>query len=319
MTFGDYVLVTPARNEAAVIARTIESILDQTILPKKWVIISDGSSDRTDDIITRFATGSSFITFVRREALGHRRFSSKVLAFKKGEEQLSGVQYEYLGNLDADVSLPRGYYETVLQRFEVFPRLGIAGGIIHELVNGKYEDQRNSLNSVAGAVQLFRRACYEDIGGYIPLKFGGIDSAAEIMARAHGWDVRAFPDLKVHHHRQVSSRAGGVIRTLVRYGMCHYSLGYHPLFQMVRCAYRITDRPYVMGSGLMLLGYFMAWMAGMERGVPPETVRYIQLEQLKRLRAMCRIRRGALLEGINGRVSIDEDVSGCNAVYKSQR
>jgi biofilm PGA synthesis N-glycosyltransferase PgaC len=261
-------------------------VLSQTIPPKKWVIVSDGSTDRTDEIVAGFAKQCGFITLVRAENRGKRSFSSKVNAFRMSAEVLSGVPYDFLGNLDADVSFPADYYESVLQRFHGSPRLGIAGGAIHELVKGRFEPQRNAPDSVAGAVQLFRRSCFESFGGYVPLRFGGIDSAAEIMARMHGWDVRTFPDLAVCHHRRVSSGTGGVIRTKLRYGMGHYCLGYHPLFEFIRLAHRVMDRPYFVGSGLIACGYLWAWFTRIDRGVPQEVVQYLRTEQKQKLRAM---------------------------------
>jgi poly-beta-1,6-N-acetyl-D-glucosamine synthase len=261
-------------------------VLSQTILPNKWVIVSDGSTDRTDEIVAGFAKQCGFITLVRAENREKRSFSSKVNAFRMSADALSGVPYDFLGNLDADVSFPSDYYETVLRRFHGSPRLGIAGGSIHELVGGHFELQRNAPDSVAGAVQLFRRCCFESFGGYIPLRFGGVDSAAEIMARMHGWDVRTFSDLVVCHHRRVSSGTGGVIRTKIRYGMGHYCLGYHPLFEFIRLAYRVMDRPYFVGSGLIACGYLWAWLSRIERGVPQEVVQYLRAEQKQRLHAM---------------------------------
>jgi poly-beta-1,6-N-acetyl-D-glucosamine synthase len=288
MATGAYVLVTAARNEEDFIGTTIEAVLSQTVLPQKWVVVSDGSTDRTDEIVAKAAKRHSFIRLVRREAGGARNFSSKVQAFRMSEPELAGTPVEYLGNLDADVSFPANYYETILQRFMVQPRLGLAGGILTDLIDGHYEELRTSVNSVAGPIQMFRRCCYDDIGGYIPLRLGGIDSAAEIMARARGWDVRTFSDLKVRHHRPVSSRAGGVVRIKLRYGMAHYALGYHPLFELLRCVYRIPERPYIIGSLCLTVGYLWAWLTRIEKAVPEDVVRYLQHEQVDRLRAMCR-------------------------------
>ena len=129
MTGFDYVLVTPARNEETFIATTIEAVLAQTVLPVRWIIVSDGSTDRTDEIVAGYAKQHSFIRLLRRSAGETRSFSSKVNAFKMSDRELEGVQYEFVGNLDADVSFPRDYYENVLQRLQTSPKLGIAGGM----------------------------------------------------------------------------------------------------------------------------------------------------------------------------------------------
>jgi glycosyltransferase involved in cell wall biosynthesis len=302
----DYVLVTPARNEEGLIGGTIASVLAQTVRPRKWVIVSDGSTDRTDEIVADAAEQNPFISLIRVSAREKRSFSSKVNAFRVSHELLDGVAFDYLGALDADVTFAPNYFEHLLGRLERDEKLGIAGGVIQELIDGRYVEQRTSLNSVAGAVQMFRRSCYEGIGGYIPLRYGGIDSAAEIMARMHGWQVQTFPDLKVLHHRRVSSGTGGMIRTKLRHGIGHYSLGYHPVFQLVRCAYRVLDRPYVVGSLLMACGYFWAWTTRMEKAAPKDLIEYLRTEQADRLRAMFRISgtrgasRGAGAHGPDG-------------------
>ena len=287
MTNFDYVLVTPARNEAQFIANTIESVVSQTIRPHKWVIISDGSTDGTDEIVSSFAKQYAFICFLRTPGGDRRSFGAKVRAFKASYEKLGRIECNYLGNLDADVTFAPDYFEKVLQRFHSNTKLGVGGGIIHELINDKFVEQRTSSNSVAGAVQMFRRQCYEEIGGYVPLQFGGVDSAAEIMARMHGWEVRTFRDLVVRHHRLVGSGAGGVVKAKFRHGRSYYSLGYHPLFELLRCAYRITERPYLVGSVLMTCGYWWSVASGQKKELPEEVVRYLRSEQMDKLRSWC--------------------------------
>jgi biofilm PGA synthesis N-glycosyltransferase PgaC len=291
MTGSDYVLLTPARNEAQFIGRTIAAVATQTIRPKKWVIISDGSTDGTDEIVRSFAEEHKFICFLRTSSNGKRSFGAKVNAIRAGYEQLRNISFDYLGNLDADVTFEADYYENVLQRFRDDSRLGVGGGIIHELLNGKFVTQRTSSNSVAGAVQLFRRRCYEEIGGYVALRFGGIDSAAEITARMYGWGVRTFRDLIVQHHRPVGSGGGSLLKTKFRQGKSYHSLGYHPLFELVRCIYRLGDKPYFVGSLLMTCGYWWSLLTRQEKELPEQVVRYLRSEQTEKLRCLCFGRR----------------------------
>lgn len=286
---ADYVLVTPARNEGAFIGRTIEAVLAQTVPPRKWVIVSDGSTDATDEIVAGFAKRHSTITLLRAGVIGERSFSSKVGAFRAGEKALQDVAFDFIGNLDADVTFPPHYFERILSRFGTLPRLGVAGGLIHELINGRFVEQRTSFDSVAGAVQLFRKECYDAIGGYTPLRFGGVDSAAEITARMHGWDVRTFQDLEVHHHRRVSSGEAGLIKTKLRHGRRHYALGCHPAFEVMRCIYRVSDRPWILGSVLTVIGYMWAWAVRQERELPANIIAYVRGEQRERL---CRLLSG---------------------------
>ena len=284
MTEKNYVLVTPARNEEAFIEKTIHSVAAQTVRPKKWVIVSDGSTDRTDDIVQELAKTYTFISLLRRSNAGNQRScGSKVKAFHAGYQELTGIPHEFVGNLDADVTFAPEYFEQLLTRFQANPRLGIGGGIIHELIGDSFVPQWISSNSVAGAVQLFRRDCYDQIGGYFPVRLGGEDAAAEITARARGWEVQTFDELPVRHYRKVSSGEGSLVRTKLRHGMSHYALGYHPLFEMVRNAYKFSERPYLVGSVLMTVGYWWALVNRIERELPEDVIRYLHLEQTRRL------------------------------------
>jgi poly-beta-1,6-N-acetyl-D-glucosamine synthase len=278
-----YALVTPARNEEACIQQTIEAVLAQTILPFRWIIVSDGSVDQTDNIVARFAREHSFIRFVKTGQRGEKDFGSKARAFHTGYEELKDTPYDFLGNLDADVTLQAHYYERMLEYFAANPKLGVAAGGVRELIGDRYVTQDGSLNSAAGSVQLFRRECYESFGGYVPIKGGGIDAAAEIMARMRGWEVRTFPDVPVFHNRRMTTGSRTVLTTRFRSGATNYALGYHPLFHVAACVSRANDRPYLLGSVSSLLGYGWSWLRRSKRAVPGEVVRFLQAEQLERL------------------------------------
>ena len=286
MTLGDlqgYVLVTPARNEEAHIEKTIEAVLSQTIQPRRWVIVSDGSVDRTDEIVARYARSHAIIQLVRSAKQGQRNFGSKTKAFEVGYQQLKDIPHGFLGNLDADVSFAANYYEQILQQFQIHPYLGIGGGIILELINNQFVPQRISLNSVAGAIQLFRRQCYQAIGGYIPIPTGGIDAAAEILARKHGWGVQTFAEIPVYHHRRVTTGRASVLRARFYQGVTNYTLGYHPLFQTMSCLYRVAQRPYVVVSAFTLFGYVWSCLKRSRRVLPDEVIRYLRSEQMARM------------------------------------
>ena len=278
-----YVLVTPARNEESYIERTIRSVLAQTLLPESWVIVSDGSTDLTDSIVEKYQAEHPFISLLRFHRDGGSNFGSKAKAFQAGYRALANQKHDLVGNVDADVTFPPEYFETMISKFQEAPDLGIAGGIICELMNGKYSPQNISLNSVAGAVQLFRRECFEAIGGYIPIRSGGIDAAAEILARMNGWKVRTFANIHVLHHRRVMTGSRNVLQTRFKQGYTQYLLGYHPLFQLARFFFRIPDKPFLIGSLISLCGYGWGFLKRAERALPTEAVRFLHSEQLKRL------------------------------------
>ena len=286
MMKNSYVLVTAARNEEAYIEKTIQSVVNQTILPKRWVIVSDGSTDRTDEIVSQYAANYGFIKLVHAKPQGKRNYASKVNAIKVGFRLLKSVEYDFIGNLDADVSFGPDNYECILRKFEKNARLGIAGGIIFDFYDGGFQRQFASVNSVGGPIQLFRLQCYQDIGGYIPLKKGGVDAIAEVMARMNGWEVRSFPEIRVMHHRRTGTEKGHILSARFRQGVMEYSHGNHPLFEMAKCVSRIREKPYVFGSLFRLLGYNWAFLRRDKREVADEVVKFLRREQIQRLFAV---------------------------------
>jgi biofilm PGA synthesis N-glycosyltransferase PgaC len=281
--FKSYVLITPARNEERYVRNTMNSVVSQTVLPEKWVIVSDGSTDRTDDIVAEYARKFDFIKLLRVEAGKQRTFGSKVNAIKYGVEQLKDVKYEFIGNLDADISFEPEYYERMLKAFQDNAKLGVAGGVVLDLHEGRLIKRGGDTNHVAGAVQLFRRECYEAIGGYAPVKAGIEDTVAEVMARMIGWEVKSFPEIKVIHHRRTGTEGQSIYSARFRMGQQDYFLGYHPLFEIAKCVYRIKERPYVIGSLFWMCGYFWSALRRDTRTVSVGFIRYLRREQMNQL------------------------------------
>lgn len=278
-----FVLITPAKNEERNIEKTIQSVVQQTVKPAEWIIVSDGSSDKTDEIVKYYSSEYSFIKYRRNESPVTKDFSSKVNAFNIGLKNLKTNNYDYIGNLDADVSFEPAYFEKLVCHLEKQPKLGIVGGIIHEVYNGKINQMRTSLNSVAGAVQLFRKECFQEIGGYIPIKMGGIDSAAEICARAKGWMVRTFPEYIVYHHGPVLTGTSDPLKTIFQKGHNKYKLGYHPLFHIVSSLWQIFQKPYILGAIYSIWGYYSTAAKRSEKVLPEDVIAYLRKEQLNRI------------------------------------
>lgn len=284
MTTPRYVILTAAYNEERYIELTLRSVTSQTLPPLRWVIVSDGSTDRTDDIVRSYCANHPFITLIRQDIDEPRGVPRKAKALKLAYEQLLSLDYEFIGNLDADVSFQPNYFKSLLQRFEQNPSLGISGGLIQEEQNGEFRDRvSNSVRSVAHAAQVVRRDCYEAIGGYKPLKYGGEDWCAEINARMRGWTVRAWPDLKMMHHR----RTGGADRALrhcFREGMMDFSVGSLLAFELIKCARRIRERPSVIGAATRLAGFCWSYLSKHPRLVSAEFIAFLRNEQKQRLR-----------------------------------
>lgn len=280
-----YILITAARNEDAYIERTIQSVISQSILPKRWVIVSDGSADRTDEIVARYAAKYDFIQLIKVDASTKRSFASKVNAIKLGYDQLGNIQYDFIGNLDADVTFESDYYESILSKFIQNPKLGVAGGTVFDKRGKKFERQFiNQSVNVCGPIQMFRRDCFEEIGGYIPLKNGGIDIFADLKARMRGWEVKSFPDVKVFHYRRTGTESRSVLSYRIHQGIMEYSFGSHPIFEVAKCFLRTLEKPYIIGSLFRIGGYSWAYFRRFKRVIPNDAVEYLRHEQLHRLR-----------------------------------
>jgi glycosyltransferase involved in cell wall biosynthesis len=282
-----YVLITPAHNEEAFIEKTLASMVAQSVLPERWVIIDDGSTDKTAKIIQRYSEGHPWIELVSRPQRKDRSFAGKVHAFNAGLERLQGLQFEVIGNLDADLSFDPDYLEFLIKKFSEEPALGVAGTPFTE--NGGYDSARDSFegeNHVAGGCQLFRRECFEDVGGYIPNPAGGIDWIAVTTARMKGWKTRSFFEKRFHHFRTLGTAGKSSWAASFSYGEKDYYLGGSPLWQFFRVAYRTTKQPV---DGLALLsGYCWAAIRRTERPVSRELMRFHRREQTKKLRAIFR-------------------------------
>lgn len=279
-----YVLITPARNEAQFIELTIKSMVGQTVRPVKWVIVSDGSTDGTDEIVSKYAADHPWIELVRMPERRERHFAGKVHAFNAGYARISDLKYEVIGNLDADVSFDEDYFLFLLGKLTDDATLGVVGTAFIDSLNQTYDYHFVSIEHVTGTCQLFRRQCFEEIGGYVPTKGGAVDSIAVITARMRGWKTRTFTDKVCLHHRGFGTAEHGEIVARFRNGSKDYAVGNHPIWELFRTVYQMTQRPFVIGGLVLASGYVWALIRGMDRPVSRELVEFHRREQMKRLR-----------------------------------
>jgi biofilm PGA synthesis N-glycosyltransferase PgaC len=283
-----YVLVTPAYNEGRFIGRTIEGVLAQTRRPARWVIVDDGSTDDTGAIIRRYAEQAGFIEVCqRRRDMNETYYGNNVHAILQGYARVKDLDFDYLGILDADMILDPRYYEEIFQRFEANRELGIAAGTYVEEIGGRPVEALIDRRSTPKALQVFRRACYEQIGGYVPCPHGGEDTYTEIMARMHGWQTWSFPEIRAVHQKPVGTGDGkGLLRAKFRQGVTDYCLGTHPLFMVVKCLRRcLKERPYGSAGLARLAGFTHGYLVRAPRQIPEEARRYVHKEQMARLLA----------------------------------
>ena len=276
-----YVLITPARNEAQFIELTIKSVIAQTVLPLQWVIVSDGSTDGTDEIVNKYAAEHRWIELVRTPERQERHFAGKVHAFNAGYAKVKNLDYDLIGSMDADISFDPHYFSFLLGKLAEDPALGLVGTPFKDKTI--YDYRFVSIEHVSGACQLFRRECFEQIGGYVPVKSGGIDHIAVITARMKGWKTRTFTEKVCLHHRNIGSAERGALNAKFRDGTLDYALGGHPVWELFRTAYQMTREPYVIGGLALLAGYVTASMRRLERPISDELVAFRRREQMQRL------------------------------------
>jgi len=286
MSDNAYILITAARDEEKLIGSTIQSVIDQTIRPKKWIIVSDNSTDKTDKIVSDFSSKYNFIELIRSSVHENRNFASKVYALNKALSKITDLQYDFIGVLDADITFNPKYYESMLKEFEKESRLGIVGGEFYDLFRNKKIRVTKSPQSVRGGIQLFRKECFNQIGKFTPLKYGGEDIITEVLARKNGWIVQSFEHQMVNHHRLTGTGGWNILEAKFREGALAYSMGYHPIFQLLKTVYRIKERPYLISSFLNLSGFLWANIKRDKRVVPQDFIDYLRSEQLGRLKKL---------------------------------
>jgi glycosyltransferase involved in cell wall biosynthesis len=280
-----YVLITPARNEEAYLELTIRSVVAQTLRPLRWVIVSDGSTDRTEEIAGRYAAEHDWIELVRMPPRDGRHFAGKVGSVNAGMARLSHLPYDLVASLDGDLSFDPNYFAFLVAKFEANPRLGL-GGTPFDEGGQTYDFRFSSLDHVSGACQMFRRECFEQIGGYVPLPGGGIDVVAVLSARMKGWTTRTFPEKVCFHHRPMGS-ANDRLRFASNFklGQRAYRLGFHPLWQVFRSVYQMARTPYVTGGLALGAGYFWSMLKRVDRPISRELIEFQRRDQMKRLRS----------------------------------
>jgi glycosyltransferase involved in cell wall biosynthesis len=282
-----YVLITPARNEEANIGRLIEAVTSQMMKPEKWIIVDDNSTDGTTDIVREHLPHWPWIELITMRNVRDRSFAAKVDCFNEGLRSAQAQAHDIIGNIDADVSFQRDYFEFLLSKFAADPRLGVAGTPFVEdsgysSVTDSFEGERH----VAGGCQLFRKECFEDVGGYVANRKGGIDWIAVTTARMKGWTTRSFRERQFHHHRSLGTGESNARAALFNYGRKDYYLGNHPLWEALRILYRMAKKPYVIAGLTILSGYLSEALSGADRPVSRELTRFHRREEMLKMKAI---------------------------------
>jgi poly-beta-1,6-N-acetyl-D-glucosamine synthase len=276
-----YLIVSPVRDEEQYLERTIRSVVDQTIRPVEWIIVDDGSRDRTGKIIDDYADKYSWIRAVHRSDRGTRVPGTGVMeAFYDGYHSLNSTDWDFIVKLDGDVGLEPDYFQRCFDRFNEDPKLGICGGVMYCPEKGGLKLEPNPAFHVRGPIKLYRRACWSDIGGL--MKAPGWDTVDEAQANRLGWRTRSFSDLRVIHYRPTGAEQGPW-RDGVKMGRAAYISGYHPLFMIAKCVKRIFQKPYFLVAIAHGYGFATGYWKRIPQVDDPGLIRYIRGQQIRRL------------------------------------
>ena len=276
-----YAIITPARDEEAFIEKTMASVVSQTIRPVCWIIVNDGSRDRTGEIIDKFAAQYPWIIATHRSNRGFREAGGGVIAtFYDGYAQLPSHDWDFLVKLDADLSFSTDYFERCLEEFAKDPKLGIGGGDIYHEEKAGLTLERNPSFHVRGATKIYRKECWEALGGLIQAP--GWDTIDELKANMLGWSTRTFPHLRLSHFRYTGS-ADGAWKDCIKNGRANYITGYHPIFMLLKCAARIAKKPYVKGSIGLWWGFVSGYLRRIPRVQDQRLIRYTRVQQMRRI------------------------------------
>lgn len=285
MTDRSYVLISPCRNEADYMRRTLDSVVAQSLTPSLWVIVDDGSTDETPQILAEYTAQHDWIRVVQKPDRGHRAVGPGVIeAFYAGYDTIDPGDYAYSCKMDLDLDLPPRYFETLIKKMEGDPRIGTSSGKPYMRVNGALVSERRGDEMSAGMTKFYRRDCFEAIGGYVrEVMWDAIDCH---KARALGWIAVSWdePDLRFEHLRPMGSSQTSIYTGRRRHGFGQYFMGSDPLFYLATCIFRMAEPPYVLGGLAMAQGYFGAWARGERQLDDPELVAFIRAYQRRALR-----------------------------------
>ena len=278
-----YIVITPVRDEAAYVEKTLQAVVSQTIRPKQWVIVDDGSTDGTDRLLDEKTKDIPWISVVHRQNRGFRAAGGGVVqAFYAGYDCLDDDQWDYVVKLDADLSFAPDFFERCFKCFDDDPALGIGGGLVCKIEDG--ETKVDSLGDppfhVRGATKIYRRACWDKL--HPLLAAPGWDTIDEVKANMLGWTTRTFNEIELIQHKPTGG-ADGNWRNWVKNGKANYITGYHPLFMLAKCAKRAFKKPYFVESFALLYGFCSSFLKQIPRFPEPDVINYLQDQQLKRL------------------------------------
>ena len=280
-----YLVISPCRNEADYMRKTLESMAAQTVRPARWVIVDDGSTDETPSILAAFAEQHDWVTIVQKPDRGFRAVGPGVIeAFYFGLEAVDMDEFEFLTKLDLDLDLPPRYFEILMARMAEAPRIGTSSGKPYFRGNdGELRSERRGDEMSVGMTKFYRTSCFKDIGGFVrEVMWDGIDCH---KCRQKGWIAVSWddPELRFEHLRPMGSSHKGILTGRARHGYGQYFMGSDPLYFLATAVFRMRDKPYVIGGLMTVWGYFKAMAQRKPKLDDPSLRDYIQSYQRRAL------------------------------------
>ena len=276
-----YLLITPCRNEIEYGRRTLDSVVAQSVRPAKWIIIDDGSTDGTSELLAEYAAEHSFIEILRKPDRGRRSVGPGVIeSFYLGYEASTPEDYAYLCKLDLDLELPPTYFETLIQRMEANPRLGTCSGkpYVRDAEGNLHPETAGDEMSV-GMTKFYRVACFQQIGGFVrEVMWDGIDCH---RCRMLGWVACSWdePELRFVHLRPMGSSQKNILVGRMRHGFGQHFMGTGLLYMTASAVFRMAKPPLFIGGLCMLAGYLSSLIRRRPRYDDPEFRRFLRRYQ----------------------------------------
>jgi poly-beta-1,6-N-acetyl-D-glucosamine synthase len=282
-----YLLISPCRDEAKYLRRTLDSVAAQSVPPTRWVVVDDGSTDETPAILEEYVRRLPYLSVVRRKDRGGRQVGPGVIeAFYAGLDEVRLEDFDYLCKLDMDLDLPGGYFEQLMQRMEADPRVGTTSGrpwFVHPWTGALVPEVCAGDMSV-GMTKFYRVACFREIGGFVrQVMWDGIDCH---RARMLGWIAESvdLETIRFVHLRPQGASQKGIWTGRLRAGFGQYFMGTSPLYYLAVAIYMLPAHPAVIGSAAMLWGYLRSWLKGLPRYDDFEFRRFLRSYQYACLR-----------------------------------
>lgn len=280
---NSYVIITPVRDEVNYVEYTVRSVVEQTITPSEWIIVDDGSTDGTDRLLDKITKDFPWIKVIHRIDRGFRAAGGGVVqAFYEGYQQISYSNWRYLVKLDGDLSFSKEYFERCFMVFDDNPKLGISGGTVCKIEDGKtlVDSVGDPLFHVRGATKIYQRECWEKIHPLIQAP--GWDTIDEIKANCYGWQTKTLAELPIVQHKPTGG-ADGDWRNWYKNGVANYVTGYHPLFMLAKCLKRALKKPFLVEGMALFLGFCSGYLKKIPQVPDKVAIDYLRQQQMKRL------------------------------------